>query len=291
MSTNLTRIGVRRQGRIRIWCLLRCITTSRTSTTLRECFRRLKGEKALGVDGVSKAMYEKDLEANLRDLSARLKRMGYRPKPKRRTYIPKPGSEKGRPLGISSFEDKIVELAAKRVLEPLFESLFEDCSYGYRPRRNPHHCLDAVGTDHPTEASERGRRSRHSWLLRSRESRMAAEVSPATDRGPASPPLDRPHAQSRRHGRRADASRARRGHRRDRLFPRSCPISTSTTFWISGSSVGFDGNVGAKRICSDTPTILWPVSSIKRMPNTFERFSVGGWRTSNWSLPKRRRRS
>ena len=97
---------------------------------LRECFHILKGNKAAGVDDVTKAEYAKDLEANLQDLSACLKRMGYRPQPKRRSYIPKPGSEKGRPLGISSFEDKIVELGAKRVLEPIFESKFEDCSYG-----------------------------------------------------------------------------------------------------------------------------------------------------------------
>ena len=95
---------------------------------LRECYQALKGNKAVGVDDVTKSMYAEDLEANLLDLSARLKRMGYCPQPKRRTYIPKPGSEKGRPLGISSFEDKIVELATKRVLESIFESMFEDCS-------------------------------------------------------------------------------------------------------------------------------------------------------------------
>merc|ERR1711964_344450 len=95
---------------------------------LRGCFQTLKGNKAIGVDDVTKSMYAKDLEANLLDLSARLKRMGYCPQPKRRTYIPKPGSAKGRPLGISSFEDKIVELATKRVLEPIFESMFEDCT-------------------------------------------------------------------------------------------------------------------------------------------------------------------
>ena len=95
---------------------------------LRGCFQTLKGNKAIGVDDVTKSMYAKDLEANLLDLSARLKRMGYCPQPKRRTYIPKPGSAKGRPLGISSFEDKIVELATKRVLEPIFESMFEECT-------------------------------------------------------------------------------------------------------------------------------------------------------------------
>jgi retron-type reverse transcriptase len=107
---------------------------------LRTWYHLLQGNKAVGVDEVTKAMYANDLEANLQDLSARLKRMGYRPQPKRRVYIPKPGSEQGRPLGISSFEDKIVELATQRVVEPLFESVCEDCSYGYRPGRSPHQC-------------------------------------------------------------------------------------------------------------------------------------------------------
>jgi group II intron reverse transcriptase/maturase len=97
------------------------------------------------VDGVTKEEYGKNLEANLRDLSGRLRRMGYRPGPKRRSYIPKPGSEKGRPLGISNFEDKIVEEATKRTLEPIYEAVFEESSYGYRPERNQHRCLDALG--------------------------------------------------------------------------------------------------------------------------------------------------
>ena len=59
--------------------------------------------------------------------------MGYRPGAKRRSYIPKAGSEKGRPLGISNLEDKIVEAAVKRTLEPIYEAVFEDSSYGYRP--------------------------------------------------------------------------------------------------------------------------------------------------------------
>jgi hypothetical protein len=111
---------------------------------LRACDQQLKGHKAVGVDEVTKSMYAADLEANLQDLSARLTRMGYRSQPKRRIYMPKPGSETGHTLGISSCEDKIVELATKRVLAPLFEPLFEECSYGYRPQCSPHQGLDAL---------------------------------------------------------------------------------------------------------------------------------------------------
>ena len=112
---------------------------------LRACYDTLEARKATGVDGVTKAEYGKNLEENLRDLSARLKRMGYRPGPKRRRYIPKPGSVKGRPLGISNFEDKIVETATKRALEPIYEAVFEDSSYGYRPGINQHKCVDDLG--------------------------------------------------------------------------------------------------------------------------------------------------
>jgi RNA-directed DNA polymerase len=142
---------------------------------LRACYRMLNGNKAVGVDEVTKSMYAEELETNLQDLAARLKRMGYRPQPKLRVYIPKPGSEQGRALGISSFEDKIVELATKRVVEPLFESLFEECSYGYRPERSPHQCLDALGrtiqqerVNHPVEADIRGffNAVDHNWLLK-----------------------------------------------------------------------------------------------------------------------------
>ena len=112
---------------------------------LRACYDKLEADKATGVDGVTKEEYGRNLEENLRELSGRLKRMGYRPKPKRRSYIPKAGSEKGRPLGISALEDKIVEEATRRTLEPIYEAVFEDSSYAYRPGSNQHTCLEALG--------------------------------------------------------------------------------------------------------------------------------------------------
>ncbi len=136
MSTNRTRIGIKAKANpdLVFTSLYHHIADV---DNLRDCFHALQGNKAVGVDDVTKPMYAKDLDAYLQDLSTRLKRMGYRPQPKRRTYIPKPGSEKGRPLGISSFDDKIVELATKRVLEPIFESMFEECSYGSGPTSGP----------------------------------------------------------------------------------------------------------------------------------------------------------
>jgi group II intron reverse transcriptase/maturase len=112
---------------------------------LRACYDALGAKKATGVDGVTKEEYGRNLEENLRDLSERLKRMGYRPEVRRRSYIPKAGSEKGRPLGISCLEDKIVEEAVKRTLEPIYEAVFEGSSYGYQEGRSAHRCLDDLG--------------------------------------------------------------------------------------------------------------------------------------------------
>ncbi len=144
MGTDLTRIGekARKEPGLVFTSLYHHIFDG---DNLRACYDTLGAHKATGVDGVTKEEYGKNLEENLRDLSARLKRMGYRPGPKRRSYIPKAGSEKGRPLGISNLEDKIVEEATKRTLEPIYEAVFEDSSYGYRPGRNQHQCLDALG--------------------------------------------------------------------------------------------------------------------------------------------------
>ena len=144
MGTDLTRIGekARKEPGLVFTNLYHHIYDV---DNLRACYDSLEAKKATGVDGVTKEEYGKNLEENLRDLSCRLKRMGYRPEPKRRSYIPKPGSEKVRPLGISCFEDKIVEEATRRTLESIYEAVFEDSSYGYRPGRSPHMCLDALG--------------------------------------------------------------------------------------------------------------------------------------------------
>jgi group II intron reverse transcriptase/maturase len=148
---------------------------------LRDCYSELPKDKAVGVDGVTKEEYGKHLEENLVDLSSRLKRMGYKPQPKLRRHIPKPGSDKGRPLGISCFEDKIVELSVKKTLEPIYEAVFEDSSYGYRPGRSQHNCLDALGKtiqqkriNFVVEADVRSffDRVNHSWMVQCVEHRI-----------------------------------------------------------------------------------------------------------------------
>ena len=148
---------------------------------LRACYEELPAESAPGVDGVTKEEYGKDLEGNLKGLSERLGRMGYRPKPVRRVYIPKPGSTKKRPLGIPSFEDKLVQLALMKVMEQIYEAEFEESSYGYRPMRTQHLALVRLGrtiqqkqVNYVVEADIKGffDHVNHEWLMKMLEERI-----------------------------------------------------------------------------------------------------------------------
>ena len=110
---------------------------------LGRAYRRLRNDAAVGVDGVTKAEYGRELEANLQDLHARLRTGKWRHQPIRRVHIPK-GGGKTRPIGISTVEDKIVQDGIREVLESVYEQDFRDCSYGFRPRRRAHDALRAI---------------------------------------------------------------------------------------------------------------------------------------------------
>ena len=110
---------------------------------LREAFFDLKRNSAKGVDGETWEHYRENLEGNLKDLSARLKRGAYHAKPVRRVYVPKPDGRK-RAIGIPSLEDKIVQSATAGVLQAVYEADFKDFSYGFRPQRSQHDALDAL---------------------------------------------------------------------------------------------------------------------------------------------------
>ncbi len=107
---------------------------------LRVCFEALDAKKAPGVDGVTKAEYGQNLEDNLRELYSQLLQMSYRPQPVRRVEIPKEDGTM-RPLGISCVEDKIVQEMTRRILEAIYEPVFLDTSYGFRPQRSCHDAL------------------------------------------------------------------------------------------------------------------------------------------------------
>lgn len=115
--------------------------------SLRHCFDRLDGKKAVGVDRVSKTIYGENLSANLEDLIARMKRMSYRPWPVREVLIPKEGKKGAtRPLGISNFEDKLIQKRMQEILESIYEPLFLNSSYGFRPGKSCHDALNEEKT-------------------------------------------------------------------------------------------------------------------------------------------------
>jgi group II intron reverse transcriptase/maturase len=110
---------------------------------LRSAYWALQPKAAPGVDGVTWRDYGQDLEANLRDLHARVHRGAYRARPSRRAYIPKPDGRQ-RPLGVAALEDKILQRAVVEVLNAVYEQDFLGFSFGFRPGRSPHHALDAL---------------------------------------------------------------------------------------------------------------------------------------------------
>jgi group II intron reverse transcriptase/maturase len=110
---------------------------------LRECFDSLDGTKAVGIDGINKEAYRKNLVDNLEQLLLKIRQGSYHPQASRIVEIPK-ASGGTRPLAISCFEDKIVQEAVKRIVERIYEPLFMDTSHGFRPRRDCHTALAAL---------------------------------------------------------------------------------------------------------------------------------------------------
>jgi len=142
---------------------------------LRECFKRLRKDAAAGIDEMTKELYAENLEANLSNLIDRLHRMAYIPQPVRRKYIPKPGSAKQRPLGITCFEDKLVQAGLVRIMEAVYEQDFIEDSYGFRPVRSCHKALIALSdtvednpVNHIVEADIKGffDNVNQEWLLK-----------------------------------------------------------------------------------------------------------------------------
>ncbi|MGB8877921.1 MAG: reverse transcriptase domain-containing protein, partial [Solirubrobacteraceae bacterium] len=148
---------------------------------LRAAYWALKPKAAPGVDGVTWEDYGQDLEDNLQDLHARVHRGGYRAKPSRRVYIPKPDGRQ-RPLGVATLEDKLLQRAVVEVLSTIYEADFLGFSYGFRPGRSPHDALDALAfgiqrkrVNWVLDADFRDYFSSldHSWLVKFLEHRIA----------------------------------------------------------------------------------------------------------------------
>jgi RNA-directed DNA polymerase len=111
---------------------------------LKEAYRRTRKDGAVGVDGQTAEAYAVDLEANLRSLLGRAKSGRYQAPPVRRVHIPKGTGSETRPIGIPTFEDKILQRAVAMILEAVYEQDFLDCSYGFRPGRSAHQALNAL---------------------------------------------------------------------------------------------------------------------------------------------------
>ena len=142
VQSALTRVrqAARKDKKLRFTTLMHHIYNP---AMLREAYFGLKRDAAPGMDGQTWQSYGRDLEANLQDLSARLKRGAYRAKPSRRVYIPKPDGRQ-RPLGVTTLEDKLVQRATTEVLNTIYETDFMGFSYGFRPGRSQHNALDAL---------------------------------------------------------------------------------------------------------------------------------------------------
>lgn len=149
---------------------------------LRQCHAEQKAKKAVGIDGVTKSEYDKNLEENLCHLHDRLRKQAFRPQPVRRTYIPKPGSNKLRPLGIPAYEDRLVQSAISKILNAIFEPEFLDVSYGFRPQRGAHDALKSLNhlfiskkINYVVDADIRSFFDNvdHQWLMRFLEHRIA----------------------------------------------------------------------------------------------------------------------
>jgi RNA-directed DNA polymerase len=109
---------------------------------LRETYQELDGNKAIGIDGVTKEVYGQRLEKNLANLLQQIRRGQYEPRPSKLVEIPKEDGTT-RPLAVSCFEDKIVQSAVNKILSAIYEPLFIPCSFGFRPEKN---CHDALRT-------------------------------------------------------------------------------------------------------------------------------------------------
>ncbi len=143
--------------------------------TLLKQHKKQLGNKATGIDKITKYDYQNDINNNIEKLLNNMKTMSYKPKAVRRTYIPKAGNSELRPLGIPAYEDKIVQGAMAEVLRNIYENIFLDCSYGFRPNRDCHKALKELdkiimweNINYVVDADIKGffNNVNHNWLIK-----------------------------------------------------------------------------------------------------------------------------
>jgi group II intron reverse transcriptase/maturase len=111
---------------------------------LAKCYSELKRNKACGIDEMTVQEYGENLKERLNLLVEAMKSKRYQPQPVKRVYIPKAGTDEKRGLGIPTIEDKLVQIMLKKILESIYETNFQDCSYGFRPNRSCHQAVNAL---------------------------------------------------------------------------------------------------------------------------------------------------
>src|SRR6516164_2458395 len=154
-----------------------------TPEFLTETWGMMNRSAASGIDGQTARQFERDVEQQVAEIHKQLKAGRYRAPPVRRVEIPKgPGKTGTRPLGIPTVADRLLQRAVARIIEAVFEADFLDCSYGFRPGRNPHHALQALRlqivskkVNHVFEADIRSYFTRisHQWLRKMVAHRIA----------------------------------------------------------------------------------------------------------------------
>jgi RNA-directed DNA polymerase len=144
VSTRLARVAeLARQHPDRV---LTSLSHHIDAALLREAYERTRKDGAVGVDGQTAAEYAEALDENLASLLERFKSGAYKAPPVKRVHIPKGDGSKTRPIGIPTFEDKVLQRAVLMVLQAIYEVDFRSCSYGFRPGRNQHQALAATWT-------------------------------------------------------------------------------------------------------------------------------------------------
>ena len=142
--------------------------------TLMSEHRKQNRRKATGVDGISKNQYEENAEENIKELVQRMRKFQYKPKPVKRVYIAKING-KQRPLGLPSYEDKLVQGVMANLLNDVYEVRFLDCSYGFRENRNAHDVVKLINqtimrrkVNYVLEADIKGFFDNvdHNWLMK-----------------------------------------------------------------------------------------------------------------------------
>ena len=184
MTTPLTRIAAKAKADSK--CRFTSLAHILTPEFLKETWQQMNRRGAGGVDGETCAQFERDLDTRVAFLWERLKAGQYQAPPVRRVDIPKPGDTSDtRPLGIPTVEDRLLQRAVARILSAIYEQDFVECSYGYRPGRNPHQALRALRSYlisgkvlYVYEADIRGyfTRINHVWLWKMVAHRIADPV-------------------------------------------------------------------------------------------------------------------